>query len=169
MKILTHQEVIQRDDIHIFTYSLNSMGLKILDFGALFLLLIAAAVYPFTNFDPVYWMIAPVIFGIGGIAALVTAHYWRSYARKAFLAYDDEYLFVGYNANKVSCVPWTALDIHNSGLAAPGKGANFVIQLEGEKIPVRLFHPLVCIPQFETVLRTILKHIKINEEQNKAR
>lgn len=165
MKILTQEEVVQRDNIHIFTYTLNVTALKMLDFGALFLLMMAACVYPFTHFDPVGWMIAPVILGVGAVISLIVAQYWRKYAQKAFLAYDDEYFFVGSGADKVSCVPWDKLDIHNSGLAAPGKGANFVINIDGDKVPVRLFSTVVCIPQFETVLRTILKHIQANEKE----
>lgn len=168
MKILTQPEVVQRDDIHIFTYCVNTTALKMLDFGALFMMLMAAAVYPFTHFDPMAWMIAPIVLTIAAIISLVTAQYWRNYAKKAFLAYDDEYFFVGYHTDKVNCIPWNKLNIQNSGLAAPGKGANFVITIDDTKVPVVLFSTLVGIPQFETVLRTILTHIQANAEKSSS-
>ena len=162
LKRMTQKEVMARDDIHSYSYVLNTTGVKTLEFGALFLICMAVAVYPATHFDPVYWMIAPVILSMAGIVALAVAQFWRGFAKKAILAYDDEFLFVGEDTNKVACIPWKMLDIHNSGLADPKQGASMVMKLDGERIPVRLYTNFVCIPQFENILYTILSHIKEN-------
>ena len=103
-----------------------------------------------------------IVLSITAMIALSVAQYWRSFAKKALLAYDDEFLFVGNDPNRIVCIPWEKLTLQNSGLAEPGKGANIRMNIDGENVPVRLYTPVVCIPQFETVLHTILTHIKTN-------
>ena len=165
LKKITQKDVVGRDDIHIFSYVLNSSGVKALEFGALFLLLIAVLVYPATHFESIAWMIVTVVLSLVAMIALSVAQYWRTFAKKALLAYDDEFLFVGNDPNRIVCIPWNILNIQNSGLAEPGKGANIVMNLEGEKVTVRLYTNVVCIPQFETILQTILTHIKENAQK----
>ena len=115
-----------------------------------------------THFDPWYWMIPPIILSVLGIVLIIAAQYWRSFVKNAFIAYDNDYLFVTDDRNKARMIPWKILDLHNTGLAAPGKGADLVFNIDGEKFPVRLFTPIVCIPQFQAVLSAILTHIKEN-------
>lgn len=169
LKKMSQKEIMARDDIHIFSYILNITGVRTLEFGALFLFCMAVLVYPTTHFDPPVWMAVPVVLSVLGIAALSYAQYWRIFAKKAILAYDDEFLFVGSNPNCVACVPWEKLDIENSGLADPRSGANTLIQLDGEKVSLKLYTNFVCIPQFENVLFTILTHIKENTAPEKKK
>ena len=158
----TQKEVFERDDIHIHQYTLNPSGVRMMEFGALFVFAIAVIIYPMTHFDPWYWMIPPIILSVFGIVLLIAAQYWRSFVKNAFIAYDDEYLFVTDDRNQARVIPWNKLDLQNTGLAAPGKGADLVFNIDGEKFPVRLFTPIVCIPQFQAVLSAILTHIKEN-------
>ncbi len=166
---MTEKEVVIRNDIHIFHYSINASGMKVIEFGAIFLLVIAVIVYPFTHFDPPAWKIVPLILSPIAIVLFGMAQHWRRFAKKAFLAYDDEFLFVGNNPGAVDCIPWAKLNVKNSGLADPNAGANILMNIEGNKIRLRLFTPLVCIPDFQTVLYTILTHINENEKANKSK
>lgn len=165
LKRMTEREVFAREDIHIFQYTTNIGGLKIMEFGALFLLVIAVLIYPFTHFDPPIWMIAPVILTAASFILFGISFKWRKFARKAYVAYDDEYLFIGNEPEKTACIPWESLDVHNTGLDQPKAGADLIIKLEGEEVELRLFTNVVCIPQFETILRTILQHIQNNQKK----
>lgn len=162
------KEILARDNVHTFQYSMNMAGVKSLEFCALFLLVVGVSVYPFTHFDPPAWMIMPIVVGIGAIAVFLVAQFWRSFAKSAFVAYDDEFLFVGDRHENAVCIPWNVVDVHNTGLAEPGKGADLKMNFDGEKVRLILFSPIVCIPQFETVLHTILEHIKDNQPAKKS-
>lgn len=168
MKTITHQDVISRDNIHIYEYAININGIRSLEFCAIFLFAIAALIYPFTDFDPWYWAIVPIVLGIAGIFVLIITQYWRIFAKKAFLAYDDEFLFVSNDRNKAYAIPWNVLDVKNSGLADPKSGANLKMSIDGETVRVRLFTPFVCIPKFDVCLATILTHIQENEKKKNA-
>ncbi len=165
---MTEKEVYSRNDIHIFHYSINAAGMKVIEFGAIFLLVIAVLIYPFTHFDPPAWKIVPLVLAPIAIVLFAVAQHWRRFAKRAFIAYDDEFLFVGNNPNAVDAIPWSKLNIKNSGLADPNAGANILMQFEDSKVRLRLFTPLVCIPDFQTVLYTILTHINENEKANKS-
>lgn len=163
LKRLTQKEVFARDDIHIFQYSTNMNGLKMMDFGALFLLAVGAAIYPLTHFDPAIWMAVPVVMAVFGFTLFGISWHWRRYAKTAYVAYDDEYLIVANDPESAVCIPWSELTLENSGLADPNAGADIRIHVQDETVQLRLFTNLVCIPQFQTVLYTILDHIKQNQ------
>ena len=162
----TQKEVFERDDIHIFQYTLNPTGVRMMEFGSLFLFTIAVLIYPMTHFEPRFWMIPPIILAALGIYLLIVAQYWRAFAKSGFIAYDKDYLFISDDKNKARMIPWNILDLQNTGLAAPGKGADLKFNIDGEKFPVRLFSPVVCIPQFKEVLSAILPHIKDNTKSS---
>lgn len=167
MKTLTRKEVYTRDNIHIYEYVL-SPGVRMLEFGAFFLFVIAVSVYPFTHFDPKIWMIAPIILSIGGIAALSVAQYWRSFAKKAYIAYDDAFLIVGYRPEKALCIPWEKLNVQSAGLSDEKAGMDLRMQIDEEIVHLRLFTNFVCIPDFQNVLCTILTHVRENEQKAKS-
>ena len=137
-------------------------GLKMMEFGALFLLAIGVAIYPFTHFDPPAWMAVPIVMAILAILLFANAWKWRSYAKKAYVAYDDECLIVANDPEAAVCIPWNVLTVQNSGLSAPGSGADIEMHIDGEAVRLRLFTNVVCIPQYQTVLYVILDHIKKN-------
>ncbi len=168
LKRMTQKEVFARDDIHVFEYAVNDLGIRIMEFGSLFLLVLAAMIYPLTHFEPQFWMIAPIVLLVAAVGLYIAARYWRSYAKKAVLAYDDEFLFVGNDPKAVACIPWEIVDVHNTGLAKPKSGADLKMCFDGEKVRLRLFTTVVCIPQFETVLYTILNHVNENQKKGKA-
>lgn len=163
MKRLSQKEIFARDNVHIYSYSLNQKGIRLMEMGSLFLFVIAASIYPFTHFEPRAWMIAPVILTIAGFILLVVAQKWRRFAQQAFLAYDDTFLFIGNNPNAAICIPWEKLTVKSSGLANENSGANLKMIIDDEPVNVRLFTNAVCIPEFEAVLYTILTHVKTNE------
>ena len=167
MQKMTEKEVYSRNDIHIFHYQLNLSGIKVMEFGAIFLLVIAVVIYPFTHFDPPAWKIAPLILTPIAIFLFAVTQHWRRFAKKAFVAYDEECLFVGNDPKAVDCIPWSKIDVKNSGLADPNAGANILMKIEGSDIRLRLFTNFVCIPEFQTVLYTILTHINDNEKAKK--
>ena len=142
-------------------------GLKMMEFGALFLLAVGVAVYPFTHFDPPAWMAVPIVMAVLAIALFANAWRWRRYANQAYVAYDDEFLIVANEPEAAVCIPWGVLTIENSGLSAPNAGADILMHIDGEEVRLRLFTHVVCIPQFQTVLYTILDHIKKNGNPQK--
>lgn len=163
----TQEEILSEEDVQVFHYSTNTLGLKVMEFGALFLLVMACLIYPFTHFDPKAWMIAPIILAVASIVIFGKAQKWRRFARTAIIAYDDEYLYIGHNPKETACIPWNVLDVHNTGLDKKGAGADLTMNIEGESVRLILFTNVVCIPEFESVLRTILEHIKENQDSRK--
>lgn len=167
MQVKSQEEIMAKGDVQVFHYSTNTLGLKVMEFGALFLLVMACIVYPFTHFEPKVWMIAPIVFAAASIYIFGKAQKWRRFARTAIVAYDNEYLYIGANPKETSCIPWNVLDVHNTGLDKEGAGADLMMHIEGKSIRLILFTNVVCIPEFETVLRTMLEHIKENQDKNK--
>ncbi|MBQ1924632.1 MAG: hypothetical protein II180_00770 [Proteobacteria bacterium] len=164
---MTEKEILSRDNMHMFQYSLNVAGIKTMDFGVVFLLCLAVLIYPFTHFDPPAWMAAPIVLALIAITVLIYSQKWRRFAKKAFVAYDNEYLFVCNGESQAHAISWDALDLDNTGLKDPKAGANLMLSLEGKKIPLRLYTGIVCIREFETVLYTMLEHIQKNEKDKK--
>ena len=165
MQFKSQEEILAKGNVQVFHYSTNTLGLKVMEFGALFLLVMACIVYPFTHFDPKAWMIAPIVLAAASLFIFGKAQKWRRFARTAIVAYDDEFLYIGDNPKKTACIPWNVLDVHNTGLDKEGAGADLMMYIDGEPVRLILFTNVVCIPEFETVLRTMLEHIK--ENQNK--
>lgn len=162
MEFLTYQDVTSRDNIQVFDYVLNTSGIKSLEFGAFFLFVIAASIYPATMFEPWAWLVVSIVLGIAGIAILAFAQYWRIFAKRAVLAYDDVHLFVGSDKRRIRAIPWSSLDIESAGLKDPKSGADLKMTLGNTSVRVRLFTPFVCIPHFDNVLAVILTHIQEN-------
>ena len=165
---LPKEEVFARDDIHIFTYVPNMAGIRAIEFGALFVFVIAVLVYPMTHFEPRAWMIMPMILVPIGIALLVFAQYWRRFVRDAFLTYDDKNFYVGSDPRRTVVVPWHIMTLKSTGLSDPKAGANLRMTCGQESVRVRLFTNVVCIPQFDALLYTILVHVKENESSAKT-
>ena len=165
---MTEKEILARDNMHMFQYSLNIAGIKTMDFGVVFLLCIAVVIYPFTHFDPPIWMAAPVVLAAGAFIVLFFSQKWRRFAKKAFVAYDEEYLFVCNGESDAAAISWDALTLDNTGLKDPKAGSNLLLTIENNKIPLRLYTSIVCIHEFETILYTVLEHIQKNEKKGSA-
>ena len=114
------------------------------------------------QFDPWGWIIVSVVFAMAGIAILIIAQYWRLFAKRAILAYDNANLYVGNDRNHIRSIPWASLDVESAGLKDPKSGADLKMTIDGESVRVRLFTAFVCIPHFDEVLAVILTHIQEN-------
>lgn len=158
-------QIKTRSDLERFNYTPNYNGMRFLEFLALFLCLIAALVYPVTYFEPKAWMIAPIILGLVAIGLFSLVQYWRRYARVSFIAYDKEYLYL-VNMGRAKRVRWALLTLQNSGIASNNERAGvFCIQIDGQKVILRLFSSFVWLAQFQEVLGTVLTHIQANSKQ----
>ncbi len=162
METLTFRDIAKRENVKTCDYVLNTNGIRSLEFGAFFLFVIAAGIYPATQFDPWGWIIVSVVFAMAGIAILIIAQYWRLFAKRAILAYDNANLYVGNDRNHIRSIPWASLDVESAGLKDPKSGADLKMTIDGESVRVRLFTAFVCIPHFDEVLAVILTHIQEN-------
>lgn len=169
MKIIDKKSVLLRDQLTVYDYSLNIKAIKMFELGAFFLLAIAALVYPITGFDPPLWAVAPIVLGILATAVFSFTQYWRAFAKKAFVAYDKDELFITTGGNRAMCIAWKDLDIDNSGLSNPESGGILLMKLGTKTIKLRLFSAFVCIPRFEEVLKVMLQNIKKNHEAKEAK
>ncbi|MBR4986101.1 MAG: hypothetical protein IKY83_10220 [Proteobacteria bacterium] len=164
---MTEKEIVSRDNLHLYQYSINVAGIKAMDFGVVFLLCLALIVYPMTKFDPPIWLAVPIVLACIALTVLFFAQKWRRFTQKAFVAFDDEYLFICNGEPKAAAIPWDVLTLENTGLKDPKAGANLMLAIDGQKIPLRLFTGIVCIREFETVLYAILEHIQKNAKASK--
>ncbi|MFA5625623.1 MAG: hypothetical protein WC966_11310 [Bradymonadales bacterium] len=166
MEEISLAELTKQDNIEKFDYTPNLNGMRFLEFLALFFCMIAALVYPVTYFDPRPWMIAPIVLGGAAIALFSVVQYWRRYAKKSYVAYDDDYLYV-VNMGRATRIAWERLNLENSGIAKTKERAGvFTLQIDDKKLILRLFSSFVWLAKFQDVLGTMLTHIQKNENRH---
>ncbi len=167
MKYITRKELFETDGITVFTYNLNLHAIKMFEFGALCLLVVAAFIYPLTHFEPRQWMAAPIALSIASIAVYVTAQRWRYFVRNEYIGWDEKNLYVTQGSKGCAVIPWDVLTLENSGLKDPNSGSVINIHLPNEPIvQLRLVTGFVIISNFQNVLAAILMHIKQNIDNN---
>ncbi|MCL2325696.1 MAG: hypothetical protein FWC40_04265 [Proteobacteria bacterium] len=166
MQTLPPKTVLERKDLSVFRYDLNVRAIRLFEVGALFLLGLGALVYPLTHFEPRQWLVAPVVLGVLGIAVFCVSLYWRAFAKHAFVAFDREHLYVAVNARRVNAMAWRDFDLDNSGLKAPDAEGILTLTFGRQRIKLYLVCGFVHIPQFQTILGTLLSHIRDNLKSN---
>ena len=163
MQYISRKELLETDGVTVFTYNLNKRAIKMFEFGAVCLLIIAALIYPMTHFDPPQWKVAPVALGIASTVAYFTAQKWRAYVKKEYVGWDATNLYITQGSKGVAVVPGKKLTLDNSGLKDQFTGSVIYIHLENEPVvPLRLVAGFVILSKFRDVLATILTHIKQN-------
>ena len=167
MQFVSSKDIRSNKEIAAFHYILNLRAVKMFEFGAIFLVLVAALIYPTTHFEPRLWMIAPVALAIAAVAAFFTAQKWRRFSVTEFLGWDEKFFYVSQGA-KTAKIPWNMLTLENTGLKDPNSGSVLNIQIDDDSpVQLRLVTGFVMIDQFQLVLKTILTHIKENQERDK--
>ena len=164
----SRKEVYETDGVTIFSYSLNQRAVKMFEFGAFFLLIVATLIAPLTNFEPRQWMAVALALALAATAAFCTARYWRMFATTEFIGWDEDNFYVTQGRKGVAVIPWNVLDLNNTGLKDPTSGSVLNIHLSPEEpiIKLRLVAGFIIVQKFQTVLATILTHIKQNMEKN---
>ena len=164
----SRKEVFETDGVAIFSYSLNQRAVKMFEFGAFFLLIVAMLIAFITHFEPRQWMAAALALSLAATAAFCTAKYWRTFATTEFVGWDQDNFYVTQGRKGVAVIPWNVLDLNNTGLKDPTAGSvlNIHISPDDPIIKLRLVAGFIIVQKFQTVLATILTHIKQNMERN---
>lgn len=168
-KIITYisrKEVFETDGVAIFYYALNQRAIKMFEFGAFFLLIVATLIYPVTQFEPRPWMAATLGLAVAATAAFATARYWRMFVSTEFIAWDKDHFYVTQGHKGVAVIPWNVLNLDNTGLKDPTSGSvlNVHVSPHDPIVKLRLVAGFIIIDKFQNVLATILTHIKQNME-----
>jgi len=166
MQTLPPKTVLERKDLSVFRYDLNVRAVKLFEVGSLFLLGLAALVYPLTHFEPRQWIVAPVVLGALGMAMFCVSQYWRAFAKHAFVAFDRDHLYVATHSRRAHAMAWRDFDLDNSGLKAPDAEGILTMRFGSQRIKLYLVGGFVHIPQFQTILGTLLSHIRDNLKSN---
>lgn len=162
----SRKEVYETNDVIVFSYSLNERAIRMFEFGAFFLLIIASFIYPVTHFEPRQWMAGALALAIAATAAFCTARYWRMFVTTEFIGWDKDNFYVTQGRKGVAVIPWNVLDLNNTGLKDPTSGSVLNIHVSPQEpiVKLRLVSGFIIVDKFQNVLATILTHIKLNFE-----
>lgn len=145
-----------------FFYQFNKPGSVLLLIVSGICLACAAATWYHTRLITFWWFGLCALLSICSLAVLAFIYKWAKFTDDHFLALTKDHLFIGDEGNAWK-IAWELLDARAlgfEGMDTTRFNGLMLVQVAGQAIPMRLYHPLAYVEDLQGFMVEVLTHLQ---------
>ena len=145
-----------------FYYTFNKPGSAFLLVVSGLMLAGAAATWWQTGLITFWWFGLAALLALGALGLLAFIYTWAKFTDKHFLAMTHQHLYLGDEGNAWR-IAWELLDAQALGFDAMDTNrlsGLMIVKVAGQQLPLRLYHPLVCVDDLQGFMVEVLTHLQ---------